>query len=324
LSLPLQINLNDMKNVTTPHFDVPDSVFANLLTDYMFKRVYGNKDVLLTFLNMILTDIDVADLEYQSTEALGNSPNERKAIYDIKCRSKEGEIFIVEMQLARQKHFIDRSLYYLSMAINQQANIANSEAKLNDREWNYAINPVIFIAFTNFELPHQDNFPENEYISEYMLRETKTGELMTRLQKYIFIELPRFSSPADQCISELEKWVYSMRHMHKLKNRPSNFNEESLARLYDLSKFANFETDEYQLYKDSLMYVSDYKNTIEYAKEEGIEIGRAEGRAEARAEVISTLIKNMLDSGMTCEKIAELIQIPIDEVKQYASFSEPA
>lgn len=72
------------------------------------------------------------------------------------------------------------------------------------------------------------------------------------------------------------------------------------------------------------MYVSDYKNTIEYAKEEGIEIGRAEGRAEARAEVISTVIKNMLDSGMTCEKIAELIQIPIDEVKQYASFSEPA
>lgn len=64
------------------------------------------------------------------------------------------------------------------------------------------------------------------------------------------------------------------------------------------------------------MYVSDYKNTIEYAKEEGIEIGRA--------EVISTVIKNMLDSGMTCEKIAELIQIPIDEVKQYASFSEPA
>lgn len=90
--------------------------------------------------------------------------------------------------------------------------------------------------------------------------------------------------------------------------------------MYDLSKFANFETDEYQLYKDSLMYVSDYKNTIEYAKEEGIEIGRAEGRAE----VISTVIKNMLDSGMTCEKIAELIQIPIDEVKQYASFSEPA
>lgn len=30
-----------MKNVTTPHFDVPDSVFANLLIDYMFKRVAG-------------------------------------------------------------------------------------------------------------------------------------------------------------------------------------------------------------------------------------------------------------------------------------------
>ena len=70
------------------------------------------------------------------------------------------------------------------------------------------------------------------------------------------------------------------------------------------------------------MFVSDYKNTIEYAKEEGIEIGRAEGLVEGRAEGlvegISTVIKNMLASGLTYEKIAELTQIPLDEVEQYA------
>lgn len=90
-----------MKPNFISNHDAQGSVFANLLTDYMFKRVYGNKDVLLSFLNMVLTDIEVADLEYQSTETLGNSPNERKAIYDLKCKSKDGEIFIVEMQLAR-------------------------------------------------------------------------------------------------------------------------------------------------------------------------------------------------------------------------------
>lgn len=305
-----------MKQFHSSILDAQDSVFANLLTDYMFKRVYGNKDVLLSFLNMVLTDIEVADLEYQSPETLGNSPNERKAIYDIKCKSKDGDIFIVEMQLARQKHFIDRSLYYSSLAINHQANTANSEAKFNNKEWNYALNPVIFIAFINFELQHQDDFPADEYISEYMLKETTTGELMTNLQRYIFIELPRFSAQADQCISELEKWVFSMRNMHKLKDKPSNFNENSLTRLYDLSKFANFDTNEYQLYKNSLMFVSDYKNTIEYAKEEGREIGRAEGRAEGREIERMAIIKNMLASGMTAEQISELTQIPIGQVKQ--------
>ena len=67
------------------------------------------------------------------------------------------------------------------------------------------------------------------------------------------------------------------------------------------------------------MFVSDYKNTIEYAKEEGIEIGRAEGRAEGMVEGISTVIKNMLASGLTFEKIADLTQIPLDEVEQYAT-----
>ena len=66
------------------------------------------------------------------------------------------------------------------------------------------------------------------------------------------------------------------------------------------------------IYKNSLMFVSDYKNTIEYAKEEGREIGRAEGREMERIAIV----KKMLASGMTAEQISELTQIPIEQVKQ--------
>ena len=73
------------------------------------------------------------------------------------------------------------------------------------------------------------------------------------------------------------------------------------------------------------MFVSDYKNTIEYAKEEGREIGRAEGRAEGRVEGREegremeriAIVKKMLASGMTAEQISEILQIPIEQVKQY-------
>ena len=60
------------------------------------------------------------------------------------------------------------------------------------------------------------------------------------------------------------------------------------------------------------MFVSDYKNTIEYAKEEGREIGREEGREMERIAIV----KKMLASGMTAEQISELTQIPIEQVKQ--------
>lgn len=295
-----------MKKKNFLNHEAHNSVYANLLTDYMFKRVYGNKEVLLAFLNMILSDIEIHDLEYLPTEALGNTAKERKANYDIKCLTTDGKIFIVEMQLARQKHFIDRSLYYTSLAINQQANYANDNARLNNKEWEYALDPVIFIAFINFVLPHKIDFPANEYISEYILKETKTGETMTQLQRYIFIELPRFSNQADQCISELEKWVYSMRHMHKLKDKPSNFNEKALTKLYELSKVANFGKMEYQQYMDSLMFVSDYKNTIDYAREEGREEGKA------------AIIQDLIASGMSAEQIAGITKMSVEQVKQHA------
>ncbi len=66
------------------------------------------------------------------------------------------------------------------------------------------------------------------------------------------------------------------------------------------------------IYKNSLMFVSDYKNTIEYAKEEGREIGREEGRELERIAIV----KKMFASGMTAEQISELTQIPIEQVKQ--------
>ena len=66
-------------------------VYADLLCDFMFKRLFGseaNKDVLIAFLNMLLEDSEIVD--FISTEHLGLTKEDRKAIFDISCRCKDG------------------------------------------------------------------------------------------------------------------------------------------------------------------------------------------------------------------------------------------
>ncbi len=63
--------------------------YVNLLTDFGFKRVFGSepsKRLLVDFLNTLLpAHHQLTELSYKSTENLGNTPVDRKAIFDIYC-----------------------------------------------------------------------------------------------------------------------------------------------------------------------------------------------------------------------------------------------
>ncbi|NET61172.1 MAG: hypothetical protein F6K47_35110, partial [Symploca sp. SIO2E6] len=66
--------------------------YINLLTDFGFKRLFGtepNKELLIDFLNVMLPpQHKVQDVSYRNNENLGNTPLDRKAIFDIYCESK--------------------------------------------------------------------------------------------------------------------------------------------------------------------------------------------------------------------------------------------
>ena len=97
--------------------------YANLLCDFMFKRMFcseANKDVLIWFLNMVLEDVDIVDVDFIPTEHLGLTEEDRKVIFDISCRCSDGKTFIIEMQKGYQKYFRERALYYTTYPINAQ------------------------------------------------------------------------------------------------------------------------------------------------------------------------------------------------------------
>ena len=82
------------------------SVYINLLTDFGFKRVFGIKEVMLDFLNVVLDLPEgIADLTYGNVEILGLTKNDRKAIFDLICITGNGERIIVEIQNIEEKHY---------------------------------------------------------------------------------------------------------------------------------------------------------------------------------------------------------------------------
>ena len=104
---------------------IPQPIYINPFTDFGFKKLFGeepNKDLLIDFLNTLLPiEHQIVTLEYKKNEQLGINALDRRAIFDLFCENQNGEQFIVELQKEKQKFFKDRSVFYSTFPIREQA-----------------------------------------------------------------------------------------------------------------------------------------------------------------------------------------------------------
>ena len=127
--------------------------YISLLTDFGFKRIFGtamNKDLLICFLNSLFNGRQVVkDVSYLNPEHVGDVYTDRKAIFDVYCEGENGEKFIVEMQNAYQTYFKDRSLFYSTFPIREQAPKGS--------DWDFKLNHVydklefIYVEIAKFD-----------------------------------------------------------------------------------------------------------------------------------------------------------------------------
>ena len=318
-------------------------IYAELLCDFMFKRLFGseaNKDVLIGFLNMLLEDVEIVDVEFIPTEHLGLTEEDRKVIFDISCRCKDGRTFIIEMQKGYQKHFRKRAVYYTTYPVNEQGRMAHElfikEKAVNDPHakfvWDYDLKPVTVVAILDFKFDHSDDWPADRFHSSYRLREDSNHETMTDVLRFVFLELGRF----DKCIWELEtiaeKWMYLLKHMHEMEEIPKKFSDPLFTRLFLLAKIGSFTTEELKQYRQSIEIMGDYENILNAAREEAEKVGwavghaqghaqghaegHAEGRAEGRAEEKQDLTRKMLEAGIPLDKIVEITGLSEDQIRR--------
>ena len=243
--------------------------YGNVMVDFVFKRLFGNKLIMLPFLKMVIPDEDIVDIDYMPTENLGDTISDNKVIFDISCTTSDGRVFIAEMQKANQVNFKNRSIAYVSSHISSQARTHREKNNLNPQyKWNYDLRPVYLIAIMNFSFEHRKDFPTEKYICCYQLRESETHELLNNIVNFTYIEMKRFKKTEEESITLLDKLTYSLKHMHELTAPPSFFNEKFFNDLYKLAELNNFTAEELRNYMKRLFAVSDYENSIDFAKEE--------------------------------------------------------
>ena len=239
--------------------------YISLLTDFGFKRVFGtepNKDLLIDFLNTLLpAHHQIQDLSFKNNENLGNKQIDRKAIFDIYCQAKSGERFIVEIQKAKQNFFKDRSVYYATFPVQEQA---------LKGEWNFKLSPVYTVGVLDFVF---DDHKHDDTIVHIVELKNQHCEVFYEKLKFIYIELPKFTKSVNELETRRDKWLFVLKHLAELNDRPDLLQDSIFSQLFDVAEIANFSPVEQDGYQNSLKYYRDMNNVVNTSREEGIEEG---------------------------------------------------
>ena len=285
--------------------------YIDPFTDFGFKKLFGeecNKDLLLDFLNELLHKEEgkIVSITYLKTEHLGISKESRRAVFDLYCENEKGEKFIVELQKAKQEYFKDRTLYYSTFAITDQA---------VSGDWDFKLKDVYVVAILDFVF-EEDKKDTNKYRYDVMLSDIETHKIFYEKLKFVYLEMPKFTKEVDELNTHFEKWMYVLKNLKRLDNIPDKLREKIFEKIFLTAEIAKLTTEEYKAYVDSLNSYRDLKNSLDYAKAEGLAEGLAEGIEKGIAEEKLEIAKKLKNRGMPIDQIIEVTNLTKEEIEK--------
>jgi predicted transposase/invertase (TIGR01784 family) len=284
--------------------------YINPYTDFGFKKIFGeeaSKPLLIDFLNSLLPkEHHIARLTFKNTEQLGQTDLDRKAIYDIYCENEKGEKFIVELQKAKQNFFKERTVYYSTFPIREQA---------EKGEWNYNLKAVYCIGILDFTFDDYETEAERKEFLHTIKLKNQNGEVFYDKLTYVYLEMPNFVKTEKQLKTRLDQWLYFIKNLEDFQRMPSIFKDKVFKKAFEKAEFAKLGAAELNAYEMNLKTYRDYKNTVDTAFDEGKMEGILEGKIEGKIETKLEMVPLLRELGLTDEKIAERLGLPLDVVK---------
>jgi predicted transposase/invertase (TIGR01784 family) len=322
--------------------------YADLLDDDVFKLVFGRestKDVMIEFLNQMITDRNIVDLEFLDKEMHPVERDLKGSVYDMFCKTDDGSRIIVEVQRRKQPFYPERAIYYSTFQIQRQVE-AGAEY--------YDFLPVYVVNILNFAM--DGNTDHSEVKSVYRLYNENNHSLLTDRVTFIFLELGKFNKTLDELDGNvLEGMCFCFKNMTTLAERPDILRHKVFEKIFEVTELLNMDDVTRFKILGNMTTERDLRNQMRYAIEtataeglakgmaqgleqglaegrakgeaegrakgeaEGWAKGEAEGRAEGRAEgeraKACEVAAKLMAAGMSKEEVAEIVGIGEEEIQ---------
>lgn len=273
--------------------------------DWAAKRILRDKanfSVLEGFVSVLLNqEIKIEEI----LESEGNQEQEDSKFnrVDIMAKNDKGELIIIEIQLSRQVHYLERILFGVGKAISDH--ITKGDSYKN-------VKKVYSISILYFDLGEGDDYI---YHGQTVFRGVHTGDIFElserdrnllnmRSPKEVFPEyyLIRVNEFDKVATTPLEEWIDYLKNGNVRPDTTTPGLKEANEKL-NYMQMSREERLAYEHYLDNLRIEED---CLESAKLEG----RAEGKAEAQIE----MARNLKSMGISLDVITKATGLTPEDI----------
>lgn len=332
---------------------------ANPCIDKIFKIAMTRPNVARGFLNTILnlegdeqiTEVTFPDKDLPSSDP--TVPSSYQFTVDVRCFTKDGKHFLIEMQNDFRSDYQLKALIEHSRMIGR-LDVQRGASENSQKEFWKEIDGIYTIVLTNKSFPSNsfkerfDKEPlmEPGLVNVYELRHTESlnrryGDTPNQL---IILMLANLCEKKLDALSKIERWSYLMYDENlrsgiaKVKKTKDIDDVEtlvagdsSLMEFIQAVNVKNIEQDMWETLKSRIDYdndsLEDLKEKFKEAgkaegKAEGIKEGKAEGKAEGikegkaegKLEGKLETAKKMKDGGLSVEDIVNFTGLSRDDI----------
>ena len=272
----------------------PTMKFMDPKCDIAFKKLFGDKrytEITISFLNAVLErtgDDEISSVTIMDPFNHPNADGMKTSAVDVRCVDRNGNQYIVEMQVVDKDNFIERSQYYTSVAIANQLSPGDDYKN---------VKPVIFVGVVSFDI---DTNPH--YLNHHRILNVTTKQCILRHMEFHYLELSKFLKTEAELVTIIDKWAYVFKQAESFNKIPEHFgNQPTIVHALELLDQHSWSTQEWEAYRKYKDAVNTERNLLNAGTRKGFVAGLAAGEHKKAQEIARGLL-DVLDVATIARK----------------------
>ena len=160
---------------------------------------------------------------------------------------------------------------------------------------------VYTVGILNFEFPNNE-YPADSYRHEIKLKDVEDNHVFYDKLTFFYLEMPKFNKTEDELVTMFDKWMYILRNLSRLLDRPKALQDRVFDKLFRQAEIAKYSDAERRQYETSLKEYWDYTSTLETAERKGEKKGQIDAARKMKVDgmAVELIVKY---TGLTVEEI---------------------
>ncbi len=148
------------------------------------------------------------------------------------------------------------------------------------------------------------------------LIDTKTKDVFYDKLTYIYLEMPKFRKTEDELVTLFDKWLYAIKHLVTLMERPAVLQEAVFSRFFEQAEIARYTPEEQRGYRESQKEFWDIYSVMTTKFREGRAEGIAEGRAEGIAIATLANARALIEKGVSKDIVKQALGLTDEQMSE--------